>query len=539
MRRRVPGSRQTPERVELDGGRVILICGDCAEVAPDLPPVHAVITDPPYGLGEAPDITACLADWMATGEHTPKARGGFMGQAWDAFVPGPRAWRAIVRRLYPGGHLVAFAGTRTADLMGIALRLAGLEVRDMVGWIQGQGFPKSQDLSKAVDKRRKAKRAITRTPMGATGNKYAAGLGDTRPWMQEAARVGYHEHESKEPATEAARAVQGQGSSLKPSIEPAWLCRKPIVGTLADTVERYGTGGLNIDAGRIGSVVETWPAPRSYAPGQIQPGGKGKTESTGVAPPGRWPPNVAFAHLPGCVRVGERTVPRHLLDSASKFTPSSGLQFGTMPGSQSLGTINESQPVFECEEGCPVAELARQSVARGPAKQKPLGKRGKGFTLPGGDKGDSLPNAPGYDDKGTAERFFPAFEPDVDPPFAYVPKASTSERDAGLESFEVRDGNKWNAGGIGERRRQAGLGQRANVHPTVKPVALMRWLVRLACPTLGRLLDPFMGSGTTGVAAVLEGRAFIGVERSPEYFAIAVARIEHAIATRDKTREHE
>lgn len=518
MRRREPGSRQ-PTRVELDGGRVILYCGDCADVAADLPPVHAVVTDPPYGLGEPPEIAQCLTDWVATGEHIPKASGGFMGEDWDSFVPGPKTWRAIVRRLYPGGHLVAFAGTRTADLMGVALRLAGLEVRDMVGWIQGQGFPKSMDLSKAVDKRRGAVRAKVRTPMGATGNKYAAGLGDTRPWMQEAAATGYHEHAGKEPATEAARKVQGQGSSLKPSIEPAWICRRPIVGTLADTVERYGTGGLNIDAARIG--VADWSAHKGRAPNAIYGGGKG-TNCTPSHPSdlGRWPPNVAFAHLPGCVREGTRTVKASAPASGptltGESTSTSRGRFDAIEATAHHGDAdgNEACATWRCEEGCPVASLAAQSVTRGPAKARATRwRRGGGFGDVGAAKGDSVPNAPGHPDAGDATRFFPSYLPDAEQAFAYVPKASTSERRAGVDS--------------------------AVMHPTVKPVALMRWLVRLVTPAGGRVLDPFMGSGTTGIAAVLEGRPFIGIERKPAYFEVARARIEHAIALRDKASGHD
>jgi DNA modification methylase len=364
-----------------------IINGDCLDELARLPDasIHAVVTDPPYGLGNTSpeNVAACLRAWL-DGERHDASGGGFMGREWDSWVPGPEVWRECLRVLKPGGHVLAFAGTRTVDLMALALRLAGFEIRDMLAWHYGSGFPKSHNLA--------------------------------REWS-------------------------GWGTALKPSWEPIILARKPLTGTVAANVLEHGAGALNVNGCRV-------EAPTA----------------------GRWPPNAVLVHPPHCD--GDRN---------------------------GRG----------CVEGCPVGEMGRQSGEGScPAEV------GRGA---GGQNGAFSPIAaqgrvPSHDDSGTAARFF------------YQAKASRAEREAGVGG-ELRDANKWNGGGIGERRRQAGMGRRRNHHPTVKPVDLMRWLVRLVTPPGGTVLDPFTGSGTTGCACAVEGFEFIGIEREPEYADIARQRV--------------
>ena len=182
--------------------------GDCLEVMRGMPDnsVDAVVTDPPYGLS-------------------------FMGKKWDYDVPSVEVWAECLRVLKPGGHLLAFAGTRTQHRMAVRIEDAGFEIRDMIAWVYGSGFPKSLDVSKAIDK--------------------AAGAEPTVVFERPARGMGYH---GTEATTEAARQWQGWGTALKPSLEPITVARKPLVGTVAENVLEHGTGALNIDGCRVEGV---------------------------------------------------------------------------------------------------------------------------------------------------------------------------------------------------------------------------------------------------------------------------------------------
>jgi DNA modification methylase len=182
--------------------------------------IDAVVTDPPYGLGKAPDALTMLNDWLTTGHHDVQGK-GFMGKTWDAFVPQPVFWQEVFRVLKPGAHVLCFAGTRTYDLMTLALRIAGFEIRDSIrfigethypAWVYGSGFPKSMDVAKAIEK------------------KYGQ-----QQW-------------------------QGWGTALKPAWEPIIVARKPLEGTVADNVLRYGTGAINIDECRVRVEDQTYIA---------------------------------------------------------------------------------------------------------------------------------------------------------------------------------------------------------------------------------------------------------------------------------------
>lgn len=347
---------------------VTLTVGGCLDVLRDMPDgsVDAVVTDPPYGLAATrpAQVADVLAQWAAGDtEHTPTGR-GFMGHEWDAFVPPPAVWAECLRVLKPGGHAVVFAGSRTADLMGVSLRLAGFDIRDTLQWLYGSGMPKSK-------------------------------------------------------------------SALKPAHEPIILARRPFVGSEAATVRAHGTGALNIDGCRIGGGDQPRPFTRDTALGIMNDDGWEPKQTQYVpASGGRWPANVA-------------------LD-------------------------DEAAALLDAQAG------TRRSGARRAGDYGLMGYMGAG-TAPMPEIGASA---------GGASRFF------------YVAKASAAER-------PTADGVR---------------------HPTVKPLALMQWLIRLVTPPDGIVLDPFAGSGTTGEAAALEGHDAHLIERAPEYAALIRARIDRAAA---------
>jgi site-specific DNA-methyltransferase (adenine-specific) len=304
--------------------------------------VDACVTDPPYGLS-------------------------FMGKAWDYDVPSAEMWREVLRVLKPGGHLLAFAGTRTQHRMAVAIEDAGFEIRDMIAWIYGSGFPKSHNLK-----------------------------GDWEGW----------------------------GTALKPALEPITVARKPFKGTVAANVLEHGTGAINIDGCRIEAGADYTELKVTQGGDHFSIGSESKTRGTTFQPAaGRWPANL--------IHDGSDDV------------------VGLFPQSTSTGTA-------------------------GSVESDRYGK----FTRK--ETGQQI----GFGDSGSAARFF------------YCAKASKADRGDG------------------------------NSHPTVKPTELMRYLCRLVTPPCGVVLDPFMGSGSTGKAAVLEGFEFIGIEREAEYLEVARQRMQ-------------
>jgi site-specific DNA-methyltransferase (adenine-specific) len=231
--------------------------------------VDAVVTDPPYGLAEhsRQKVEKALLAWL-TGdrEHVPDGPGGFMNRDWDGFVPPPAIWDECFRVLKPGGHLLAFAGSRTVDLMGVSIRLAGLvtdgavtgpgfAIRDGIAWVSAEGFPKGIDVSKAIDKAAGAEREVVGTKVGLPGYSLTNGSGDHRTFGRGMGNTGNGEAECAitAPATPGAAHWQGWNTSLKPAQEPIIVARKPLQGTVAQNVLTHGTGALNIDGCRVGS----------------------------------------------------------------------------------------------------------------------------------------------------------------------------------------------------------------------------------------------------------------------------------------------
>jgi len=479
----------------LDDGAVRVIHGDCIEVMASLPAgsVHAIVTDPPYDLTagkKGGSGEASLNLDSPYGRSRIGTGGGFMGQEWDStgVAFDPATWRAALRVLAPGGYLVAFGGTRTAHRMVCAIEDAGFEIRDTLAWLYGSGFPKSLDVSKAIDKAAGVEREVVGM------SEHASGIADGNAGPQSrdtdfawanGKSVAAH-YPITAPATEDAKAWQGWGTALKPAHEPITLARKPLVGTVAANVLEHGTGALNIDACRIASddLNPSLRIREAALRNGRAPTDPGAPDGTGGGPTG-W-------------------VNRTSLDSFA--APREGEATGRWPANVILD--EEAARLLDEQTG----ELHSQD---------PATRGNRPTTSIFGGTGEHV-NGGGVGDKGGASRFF------------YCAKASSAERNAGLDGFAETASAKLGAGmrsSVGRPAEGSTMSEdrtARNSHPTVKPVDLMRWLVRLVAPLGGVVLDPFMGSGTTGIACVLEGVRFVGIEREAEYLPIAEARIRHA-----------
>jgi len=497
--------------------------GDCLEEMRKMPEasVEAVITDPPYGLSThtPADVAEALAAWLKGEPYLPKQSGGFMGKSWDAFVPGPEVWGEAHRLLKPGGYLLCFSGTRTSDLMGIAIRMAEFEIRDSIltlHWVYGSGFPKNMDVSKAIDKAAGAEREVVGTsPNWRESKRDRECFGSMEVRGENAGQITV-------PVTPEAKQWEGWGTALKPAHEPIIIARKMIDGTVAENVQGHGTGAINIESCRVttednldGGGYSKGDSKGMWTPGEGG-GGLGRLPGQFEQPSGRWPPNLVMVHHPECVQVGTKKVKGYAInrftDGAKPFGDGAGHPF------ESEKMPDEEVGVWVCHPLCPVRQMDEQS-----GDLIPCGGTKK-TTHNSGMFGIGTPSY-SYTDNGGASRFFPAFH--------YCAKASRSERDAGCEHLHKKTAGEMVdrvTGSPGTQSPRAGAGRLSgayNHHPTVKPVDLLRWLVRLVCRKGGTVLDPFMGSGTTGLACYDEECNFIGIEVDEGYFTLAEARNKH------------
>lgn len=393
---------------------VRIIQGDCRDVLKTLEAesVHAVVTDPPYHLTDGKKGGRGLA---SVNLDTPHGRArittGFMGMKWDGGDVALRleTWAEVLRVLKPGGYLLAFGGTRTYHRLVCAIEDAGFEVRDMIAWLYGSGFPKGTDKAKIPPE------------------------------------------------------FAGFNTALKPAIEPIVVARKPMIGTLAANLQAHGCGAMNVDGCRI--EVEDVAYTRNCSGDRghegtrsidkrgatdLRPGGGAASEA------GRWPANVVH-------------------DSSDEVVALFPREAGAL------------SPVRGTEPSAPIKNVYSDSSR-----------------VPGQFHGDS----------GSAARFF------------YCAKASRQDRNDGLHHLPTKALN-WSSGAQNPGAFQSPNTNRSaqNHHPTVKPTALMAWLVKLVTPPGGTVLDPFMGSGSTGRGAVLGGFDFIGIEMDAEYLEVARHRI--------------
>jgi DNA modification methylase len=376
--------------------RVDIRLGDCIAEMKSMADnsVDSIVSDPPYELG-------------------------FMGKSWDStgIANSVKMWSEALRVLKPGGHLLAFSGSRTYHRMTCAIEDAGFEIRDQIMWVYGSGFPKSHNVSLGIDK---AAGHANRGRAIPVASKFQASD------VEELNKLTSNPVDTYESRSPEAKQWEGWGTALKPAHEPIVLARKPLIGTVANNILTYGVGGLNIGGSRVGSEERTYNLTMTSGNFETTTGGKNEKSGTATVS-GRFPAN--FLH-DGSDEVID------LLGDAARF--------------------------FYCSK--PSKRDRNEGLDKLPTK-------GKVFS---GQGGASAGNAEGsVEDKFTTQ---PA----------------------------------------------------ANFHPTVKPTDLMRYLCRLITPPNGTVLDPFMGSGSTGKAAVLEGFKFIGIDMTPEYHPIAKARIKWA-----------
>lgn len=386
-----------------------VLFGDCMEKMKELDDcsIDAIVCDPPYGM--SPDGVA--RTWADIEEG--RKIGGFMGKGWDAAVPCHNFFAECFRVLKHGGHLIAFSSTRTVFALGMACQRGGFELRDQIFWCYFNGFPKSHDISKAIDREAGAVREVVGTKE--RNNKQA----HTSFGQLSAEKFVY-----SKPATKDAERWSGFGTALKPAVEPALLARKPLEKglTIAQNVLKHGTGALNIDGCRFGYGDPCWVGPQTTNL-------NGGTYSKNASPLSR--------------------------DSQ---VPKNGI--GEFADPQGRWPAN----LYQCA------------------------------------------------------------------------KASRSEREAGLSHLKAKSGAdavQRKEGSAGLDNPRAGAGRTANevrnIHPTVKPIKLMRWCCRLIGGQKGSvILDPFGGSGTTGAAAILEGFDCILIEREAEYLPIIEGRLQWA-----------
>lgn len=418
--------------------------------------VDAIVTDPPYGLSQHSqgDIVNALTAWLAGEEYT-HGKAGFMGKAWDSFVPSPMLFKECYRVLKHGGHILCFAGSRTQDLMSLSIRLAGFEMRDTCLWLYGSGFPKGCNIAKGIDGVL-GKQGVGFNASGNDGRKAEFGISGRGE--------NFEKHLQYEPSDEA-KQWKGWNTNLKPAYEPIIMARKPLDGTVVNNVLKHGVGGLNVDACRVGTNENDLKSlyratTKNNSERSWKNTSKQIIQNPIVLEKGRYPANI-------------------ILDGSDSVE-------ALFPYAKSAGGV--------------LRPYANKDVCN--------------FSF------GSMPDKVWEGSEGPASRYF------------YHAKASKADRDEGLEGFELRQAQATAWSGEGMPLRQDGTERKMplaqNVHPTVKPTQLMRYLVKLVTPQGGLVLDPFMGSGSTGKACMLEGMRFIGMELSEEYVKIAEARIEYA-----------
>jgi site-specific DNA-methyltransferase (adenine-specific) len=469
-----------------------------------------------------------MKDWVEQGYHEIKGT-GFMGKEWDAFVPQPLFWKEVFRVLKHGGHIVAFYGTRTYDWGVMAMRFAGFEVRDCIQWLYGTGFPKSHNISKAIDKLNGVQ--SIKGELKFKGGTQLGVINDDS-WKP---KDVYEEFANSEDA----KNWEGWGSALKPANEPIVLARKPLEKglSIAENVLKWGTGGINIDGCRIttsdklvagGNLrINSGDTREGKSLGMFQDG----TQNTFVQNDlGRFPANIILTHHPECECKGLKKI-KAIKGGTGESTMKSGIGKNGIYGKYShdklgdnaggLGDENGEETIedWSCHPDCPIKIMDEQSGILKSGAMDSITKGGQ-FNVYGKMTERRVVNPPS---EGGASRFF------------YVAKASKSERNKGLEEFD----DKYSASAEFrpnhmEKAIEGDSGNPygrwtpiKNFHPTVKPIKLMQYLVRLVTPPNGKVLDPFCGSGTTGIACKIEGFEFVGMEQDPEYTKIAEARIKN------------
>ena len=507
--------------------------GDCLEVLRSLDDnsVDSVVSDPPYGLSNTKpaQVADVLAAWV-TGETeaVPAKKGGFMGKDWDSFVPPPAVWAECLRVLKPGGHMAVFAGARTQDLMGLSIRLAGFEIRDTLGWIYGSGFPKSMDISKAIDKRRDerheealkvtkviAERAkelgISRRDINLKINGADNSGGSAQSWTTISSAGA---HKPRVPEWDQWVRLREFLNFNDPVLDAeVWRLngRKGTPGEAWEKREVVGVRTTGIGTGKGGTAFigdsdnRDVTAPATDAARQWS--GWGTALKPAIEPiilarkplDGTVAANV-LAHGVGGLNIDECRVGTTGGGNSCK----GGDNCHCFEKNEIYGATKRPVQSDETKGRFPANVLLDEHAAKEMDEQSGVldarGNKGPSKATYTGGGAVTFPNLAGgnfpfsYDAGGGASRFFPVFK--------YQAKAPKKERPV----IEREDGSKVQ-------------------HPTVKPVALMSWLVTLITPEGGTTLDPFAGTGTTLQAARDKGFAAIGVEQDEEYIALIEQRL--------------
>ena len=481
-----------------------LINGDCLKELKKMDDnsIDTLITDPPYGLSKHSEkiIRQTMSEWINGNDDFIPDIKGFMGKKWDSFVPPPAIWKEVYRVLKPGATALVFAGSRTQDLMAMSLRLAGFELFDTIMWIYAQGFPKSLNIEKAIQKHKGVKPIGKKLAYGAIANRE---LIEERGWNNINNALIMPEMEGD------AQKWNGYGTALKPSYEPIICARKPNEGTYAENALKWKVGGLNIDEGRITSEKGEYDI-RHYTNEDCFQNKKPKKSKFKVKeqPSGRFPTNIILECICDEVKIEPTEVKEPEEVKGGIWSKSQGKPAGRTYKGGNIKHTNPECPCYMLDEqsGYKTGQLV-PTTGREPSASK-KNNIYNDYSMVAGKL--SHPK----DKLGGASRFF------------YCAKASKKERNMGYEDLEEKKyEGRWNNAG---KWKQMEKSVSKNSHPTTKPLKLMEYLCTLTkTPTGGVVLDPFMGSGTTGIACKNTGRDFIGLELDKEYFKIAKTRINH------------
>lgn len=451
--------------------------------------IDSIVTDPPYGLGfmgkewDTYDKTQ-FGNKGSEGENDLKVKKNFnilpRYRSDNLFQDFTYAWaKEAYRILKPGGYLLSFGGTRTYHRMASAIEDAGFEIRDMINWTYGSGFPKSLNIGKAIDKLQGNKRKEYNP-----GGRYNYSFQEGNSQFVSETATGSGKRMSILP-TKGTSEFEGWGTALKPAHEPIVVARKPLAEkSVAENVLKYGTGGINIDESRV-----------EYNDGTTAEDIKKKYTGSNE---------------------GNDSVTNNFGVKEIKMTSESTL-LGRFPANfihdGSPEVLQEFEKAGNCGAFAPVKSGQKEWGGNIYHKFNTSGDDGKTFYKDG---------------LGTPARFFKSceFELEDAPSFIYQAKASKSERNDGLEEFNEKNINDGRLTSI-DNPFQRGDTLRKNIHPTVKPLKLMEYLVKLVTPKGGVCLDPFMGSGTTAVACKKNGFKYLGFEKEAEYIEICEARLKN------------
>ena len=481
--------------------------GDCLEELKKIPDnsVDSIVTDPPYGLSNTkPQQVADVLKAWVTGDtvSVPAKRGGFMGKDWDSFVPPPAVWEECMRVLKPGGHMAVFAGARTQDLMGLSIRLAGFEIRDTLGWVYGSGMPKSLDVSKAIDKCDRRVKVLAFIDALLDDGHSLDELGEKAGIPSLSSSYNDWKNRGHNPEERSwDRLLAGLGISEKDGLEIVSRQRVKLGGGSAYNFREGNVRSWEVKRTASKTAeAQRWDGWGTALKPAIEPIILARKPLDGTVA------NNVLAHGVGGLNIDACRVPSDVpIPSHHGTSGAAGVTMGKyrdyVPGSETAASVENVQTAGRFPANVLLDEHAAKEMDKQSGVSASTQRTGKGSGKSKDILGDFVGQenvTMGHTDSGGASRFFPVFK--------YQAKAPKKERPV----IEKEDGTKVQ-------------------HPTVKPVALMEWLVTLVTPPNGVVLDPFAGSGTTLQAALNEGFDPIGVEQDVDYIQLIDKRLDTTI----------